>query len=143
MTETRTYSAMLYDLADEMRREEGCVTEFPEAVEEAAERLDEQTMAITVLLKAIRAARSRIESDRETLFDCHKDLATNTVTDEAGLHGLAEYDAALRVIDSAIACTQCYGQPEKQAKTETSVPAIVSYPTGSLGEAIDSEGGAA
>lgn len=35
------------------------------------------------------------------------------------------------------------GQPEKSAKTETAVPAIVTYPTGSLGEAIEAEGGAA
>lgn len=143
MIETRTYSAMLYDLAAEIRREKGCVTEFPEAVEEAAERLDEQTMAITVLIKAINSARSRISIDRQSLFDCHKNWETNTVTDEAGLQGLAEYDDALRLIDSAIACTKCYGRPEKSAKNETTVPAIVSYPTGSLGEPIDSKGGAA
>lgn len=49
MTETKTYSSMLYDLADEMRREEGCVTESPELVEQAATRLDEQTVTINEL----------------------------------------------------------------------------------------------
>lgn len=49
MTETKTYSAMLYALADEMRREEGCITESPELVEQAAARLDEQTVTINEL----------------------------------------------------------------------------------------------
>lgn len=48
-TETKTYSAMLYALSDEMRREEGCVTESPELVEQAATRLDEQTVTINEL----------------------------------------------------------------------------------------------
>ena len=47
--ETKTYSAMLYALADELRREEGCVTESPELVEQAATRLDEQTVTINEL----------------------------------------------------------------------------------------------
>ena len=47
--ETKAYSAMLYALADEMRREEGCVTESPELVEQAATRLDEQTVTINEL----------------------------------------------------------------------------------------------
>ena len=49
MTATKTYSAMLYALADEMSREEGCVTESPELVEQAATRLDEQTVTINEL----------------------------------------------------------------------------------------------
>lgn len=49
MTETKAYSAMLYALADEMRCEEGCVTELPELVEQAATRLDEQTVTINEL----------------------------------------------------------------------------------------------
>ena len=49
MMETREYSALLYALADEIRREEGCVTEAPERIQEAAYRLDCQTIEITVL----------------------------------------------------------------------------------------------
>lgn len=49
MVETKTYSAMLYALADEIRREEGCVTESPDLVEDAATRLDEQTVIINEL----------------------------------------------------------------------------------------------
>ncbi len=49
MTETREYSAMLYALADEIRAEEGCVTESAERVEQAAERLDSQTLTIRCL----------------------------------------------------------------------------------------------
>ena len=47
--ETKAYSAMLYALADEIRRDEGCVTESPKRVEDAAERLDEQTVMINEL----------------------------------------------------------------------------------------------
>lgn len=49
MTETKAYSAMLYAMAAEMRREEGCVTESPELVEQAATRLDVQTVTINEL----------------------------------------------------------------------------------------------
>lgn len=48
---TKQYSAMLYALAKEMRDEEGCVTESDQLVEQAAERLDSQTVEITVLKK--------------------------------------------------------------------------------------------
>ena len=73
MTETKTYSAMLYALADEMRREEGCVTESPELVEQSATRLDEQTVTINelrrqhgVLLDALHIALPFVE-------DCESD----------------------------------------------------------------------
>ena len=66
--ETKTYSAMLYALADEMRSEEGCVTESPELVEQAATRLDEQTVTINelrrqhgVLLDALHMALPFVE----------------------------------------------------------------------------------
>ena len=66
--ETKNYSAMLYALADEMRREEGCVTESPEIVEQAATRLDEQTVTINelrrqhgVLLDALHLALPFVE----------------------------------------------------------------------------------
>jgi hypothetical protein len=55
------------------------------------------------LLAALEVARLRIAIDREALFDCHKDRTTNTVTDELGLRGLAEYDDALCAIKSATA----------------------------------------
>jgi len=46
MTETKEYSAMLYALADEIRSEEGCVTKPAYRVDEAAARLDSQTLTI-------------------------------------------------------------------------------------------------
>lgn len=49
MSETREYAARLYALAKEMRDEEGCVTESPDLVEAAADRLDAQTVTINVL----------------------------------------------------------------------------------------------
>ena len=48
-TKTKHYSTMLYALADEIRSEEGCVTQSAEAVECAAERLDLQTISIAAL----------------------------------------------------------------------------------------------
>jgi len=66
---TKQYSAMLYALAKEMRDEEGCVTESDELVEQAAERLDTQTVTINVLtkqrtelLQAFNQAMSKVES---------------------------------------------------------------------------------
>lgn len=46
MADSKAYSAMLYALADEMRQKKGCVTESPDLVEEAAERIDYQTVMI-------------------------------------------------------------------------------------------------
>lgn len=66
-----------------------------EALEQATKRSDE-------LLAALVVAKSRISIDRESLFDCHKCFATETVTDELGLRGLAEYDDTLRTIEAAI-----------------------------------------
>ena len=54
------------------------------------------------LISALREARQRVEIDRAALFQCHLNFSTNTVTDELGLAGLAEYDAAIEAIDAAI-----------------------------------------
>ena len=58
-------------LLDRVRREEGCVTESPELVEQAATRLDEQTVTINelrrqhgVLMNALHLALPFVE-DRE------------------------------------------------------------------------------
>lgn len=53
---TKEYSAMLYALADEIRREEGCVTEAAEEVEAAAERMD----TLTVTIRGLEAQRARL-----------------------------------------------------------------------------------
>lgn len=126
MIETRTYSAMLYALADEIDRKEGCVTESAETVREAAERMDTQTVKINVLKK-------QRDELLEVMYRVEEDLIV----------GKSDDLTLAASIGAAIATVKRYGQPEKPAKNETSVPAIVSYPTGSLGEVIDSEGGAA
>ena len=54
------------------------------------------------LIYALWAARQRVEIDRAALFQCHLNFSTNTVTDELGLAGLAEYDAVIEAIDAAI-----------------------------------------
>lgn len=69
MKPTAVYSSMLYRLADEIRSEEGCVTESAEHVEEAAERLDTLTVTITGLkllaaemLVALRTVKTAYEA---------------------------------------------------------------------------------
>lgn len=53
---TKEFSAMLYALADEIRQEEGCVTEDAEQVEAAAERLD----TLTVTIRGLETQRARL-----------------------------------------------------------------------------------
>ena len=101
-TETRHLSAAMYRLADEIRAEEGCVTESAETVESVALRLDEQTITIMVLKKALKSARERIATDRECLFDCHKSFKTGQVEDGPGIRGIAEYDDILSHIDAVL-----------------------------------------
>lgn len=65
MKETREYSQMLYALADEIRDQEGCVTESAESVEEAAERLDAQTVTIKALIGALDNCRMLASQNRK------------------------------------------------------------------------------
>lgn len=107
MTPTAEYSAMLYALADEIREQEGCITASPDEIEEAAERMDVQTITIMALLSLLYRIKP------------HSSYLPGDVDD--ALHATLD-----RV--------KCYGQPEKTAKNETTVPAIVFYPAGSLDE---------
>lgn len=73
--ETKKYSAMLYALADEIRKEEGCVTVSARTVEEAAYRMDIQTVEINVitkqrdeLLTVLELSRSALDTCQETRF---------------------------------------------------------------------------
>lgn len=123
MIATKTYSAMLYALADDIRYNNPIVTDA-ENVEEAAERLDLQTVKINVLK------------------DQHEHLLTalEAAVQWAAPMAEAPVDARPNWFDlsrRAIARVKSYGQPEKQAKTETSVPAIVFFPAGSLGEEVE------
>lgn len=94
---TKTYAAMLYALAAEMRKEEGCVTESPELVEQAATRLDEQTVTINelrrqrgVLLDALHVALPFVEDHEGD--QCYKPGAVSK---------------AVATIKAAIATTGC------------------------------------
>lgn len=60
MTETKTYSAMLYLLADQIDND-GPEFESAETVREAAERMDTQTVAINVLTNALYVALPFVE----------------------------------------------------------------------------------
>lgn len=109
MTETREYSAMLYALADEIRREEGCVTTSAERVEEAAERLDLQTVRISVmaaqradLLTALGVAKEVIAQDRKIYFATNKTLTTGKIDDPRDQAVVDNYDNALAIIAGAL-----------------------------------------
>jgi len=75
MADSKAYSAMLYALADEMRQKEGCVTESPDLVEEAAERIDYQT----VMIRGFEIQREELLASLEAFmfdfgkFDCDED----------------------------------------------------------------------
>lgn len=68
MANSKAYSAMLYALADEMRQKEGCVTESPDLVEEAAERIDYQT----VMIRGFEIQREELLA---ALEKCRKELS--------------------------------------------------------------------
>lgn len=90
-------------------------------------RLEQTKRERDILLAAIEKLSRRFEA-------CIDGEAGAPASSIASWHDIASV---------ATASVKCYGQPEKQPKTETAVPAIVFYPAGSLGETIDSEGGAA
>lgn len=141
MIETRTYSAMLYSLAAEIRRLGICDTELPNEIENAAERMDMQTVTINMLTAQRNDAVAHGKSAFEQ-FEAMTKQRDELLSKLNMLSGINLGRFANSIVDKAIASAKSYGQPEKQAKTETSVPAIVFYPAGSLGEAIESEGGA-
>ena len=101
-TPIRHYSAMLYALADEIRSEEGCVTQSAEAVSSAAERLDTQKVTIDALCSVLRRTRSVIDEDREATWCCHVNTNTGKIDDQLGLNAIANYDEILRQIDQAL-----------------------------------------
>lgn len=72
---TKEYSAMLYALADEIEKEEGCVTESHEAVREAAQRMDELTVTIRGMEVQQEGLLAALESGRRLIelilpFEC-------------------------------------------------------------------------
>lgn len=172
MKQSREFSSMLYALAEEIRSDEGCVTTSADLVEEAAERLDTQTVTIRGHQIALIECRLASGADRnqklipfinylQSLKQQRDDLlealefARSKITDlhiSAG-DGECHYPMINDAIENAtVTCTKCntpdlcreYGRAcDPYDIPEISVPAIVSYPTGSLGEAIDAEGGAA
>lgn len=82
---TREYSAMLYRLAEEVRQEDGCVTESAELIEEAAERLDTLTVTIhgmEIMLKNLQSEFNRAISKIEAATAAHPN-AVRYLLDEA------------------------------------------------------------
>jgi hypothetical protein len=109
MTETKDHAAMLFDLAEEIRREEGCVTESADRVEAAAGRLVTLSEKFGMLVNqraelrtALLSARKVIARDRKSFFDCSKSFRTGKATDPRDLAVLFDYDLALNLIDAAM-----------------------------------------
>lgn len=85
MTETRNNSAMLYALAEEIRSQEGCVTESADRVEAAAERMDTLTVTIRgmeIMLTKLQAEFNRAISKVESATCAHPN-AVRFLLDEA------------------------------------------------------------
>lgn len=84
---TVAYSAMLYELADQIEKEEGCVTTSAETVREAAERMDSQTVTIGVTERANERLRAKLEHLRTT----HARLDVKYKALQAAAEAVAEY----------------------------------------------------
>lgn len=140
--ETKTYSAMLYAMAQEIRDEEGCVTVSAEQVEYAAERMD--TLTVTIL--GLEIQRDKSLTDAETLMAQGHRLALELecllleTKDTAAVSKW--WGSAQDALQDWRDCVQQSAKNETQAglmltdETQTAVPAIVFYPAGSLGEEV-------
>lgn len=69
---------------------------------ESTRKLEEASKDAERRMSALRVARDRVQIDRDSLFDCHRNPLTNTVDDDLGIQGLEEYDVVLNQIDQAI-----------------------------------------
>ena len=110
--ETKTYSAMLYALADELRKASQAhpVLASPLPLEEAAERLDALTVTIRGLelnLADLLAAVKAIEINADECLDFDECTAM-----------LVPIDDYHRLIELADISINICGEPEKQAKTD-------------------------
>lgn len=113
---------MLYALADEIRAEEGCTTVSAEIVEESAERLDTQT----VTMNALVASHKRMVEALETIARTSTDKATGRLAARtAAAHAWHEIEQDLSGL-----------VVKESLTTETTAPAIIFYPAGSLGEEV-------
>lgn len=120
MVPSNVYSKALYDLAEEIDKNEGCVTCSSVLVEGAAERIDMQTVTIRGL---------EIQRD-ELLAACEAVIAWDKAR---------RFPIPYRVRDpihAAIARAKKNHCGDSNNMVETSVPAIVFYPAGSLGEEV-------
>lgn len=97
-------------------------------------------------IAGLRSDKAMLQKKRVDLLMALDDAATSLETIELRSYGESScLDSKIqmrgyagsrsRVARKAIADDKCYGQAEKQAKTE--VPAIVFYPAGSLGEEVE------
>ena len=142
MKSSYEYSGMLYSLASEIRRDEGCVTKSAEQVEEAAERIDVQTITISVLtnqrdelLQAKTSMTAQYHSDGATikrLEEQSNGLLTVLINVRNALESVNEMgdgpivdtiwygpaETLFDYMDAELDKFESHSQPEKQAKTE-------------------------
>lgn len=103
---TVAYSAMLYELADQIEQEDRCITTSAESVREAAERMDAQTVTIGVTERANERMRANLEHLRAThnrLDVRHKALlaAAEAVIEYAGEPEGSEFKDSLALLKRA------------------------------------------
>lgn len=113
--ETKTYSAMLYALADELRKASPAhpVLASPEPLEEAAERLD----MLTITIRGLEIQRDELLAALDTFISEHEECE-----DADGWMAFMCSTEAFHVADEAadsVKAATC-GEPGKPVKTECS-----------------------
>lgn len=113
--ETKTYSAMLYALADELRKASPAhpVLASPEPLEEAAERLD----MLTVTIRGLVIQRDELLASLDAFISEHEECEDSDGW-MAFMCSPEAFHVASEAADSVKAAT-C-GEPGKPAKTECS-----------------------
>ena len=84
---------MLYALAEEVRCEDGCVTVSADRIEEAAERLDAQT----VMIRGFELQRDALLEIMEELVECHGDCDYISEEEKESEHLIVKARAAIAV----------------------------------------------
>lgn len=134
MIPSKVYSKALYELAEEIDKNEGCVTCSSVLVEGAAERIDMQTMTI----RGLEIQRDELLAVLEKFIAWNKAYPSSRIYSAPAIRVIAkELDQIAEQAEAASASAKGINPVVKESlTTETYVPAIVFYPAGSLGEEV-------
>ncbi len=105
MKPTNHYSAMLYALADEICKEDGCTTQSAEEVEEAAERLD----TLTITIRGMEIERSDMLSALEKFIQWNKRYPSSRIFSHSEILAIAkELDLIATEAEEAVAKAKAF-----------------------------------